>query len=224
MIEQDKGEFSQIMQGTMAMYSKDVSSALLKMWYASLIEYDIAALREAFNAWLRNPDQGQFAPKPADIIRLIDGATGDRAMLAWSKLEKAVRRVGPYSSVGFDDAIIHKVVEDLGGWIKLANTKTEKDLEFVGLDFVKRYRGYALKGVAQDYPAYLIGQAEADNVRNGFPGIDHVQLVGDAQRAADVAKIGSASATLRITTGPIGDALVAKPVGLLTDKVLGKSA
>lgn len=35
-------------------------------------------------------------------------------MVAWNKVDKAVRQVGAWTSVMFDDALIHRVISDMG--------------------------------------------------------------------------------------------------------------
>ena len=216
---QDKREFATIMEATMAVYGREVTKPVMQLYWSALVEYDMAAVRRAFGAWIKNPDSGQFAPKPADIIRMIDGATGDRAMVTWSKVDKAIRMVGHYQSVAFDDPVIHKVIDDMGGWRKLASLPSNKDLEFAGQEFIKRYRAYVLAGGVTEYPAYLIGESEAVNGKNGIRGYDPVQLIGDKEKAAQVARLGSQGPTLRITQARSED-LVGKPVAALIAKVV----
>lgn len=222
----DKAEFATIMQATMAVYSKEVSKPVLQLYWATLIEYDMEAVRRAFQAWIKNPDTGQFAPKPADIIRMIDGATGDRAMITWSKVDKAVRMVGHYQSVAFDDPIIHRVIDDMGGWRKLASLPSNKDLEFAGQEFIKRYRALALAGgVGGDYPAYLIGESEASNRKDGYHNVDPVALVGDQTRAKEVARLGSAGPTLKIGKASSAQELIGASIGqLLPGNLIGRQS
>jgi len=75
---------------------------------------------------LMNPDTGQFLPKPADIVRMLGGRTLDRALMAWAKVDKAVRQIGTYESVVFDDALIHRVLHEMGGWVGMGQ-KTENE-------------------------------------------------------------------------------------------------
>jgi hypothetical protein len=218
MISADAKEFATIIEATMAVYGKDVSKPVIRIYWMALIEYDMEAVRRAFGGWIKNPDQGQFAPKPADIIRMIDGATGDRAMVTWSKVDKAVRMVGHYQSVAFDDPIIHRVIDEMGGWRKVSTLPTNKDMEFAGIEFIKRYRAYALAGgVGAEFPAYLIGENEASNNKDGYHGIDHITLIGDTAKARQVTKLGSSGSLLRLAQmanpqSPVADRMV----GLLT--------
>ncbi|MBB76600.1 MAG: hypothetical protein CMJ75_19005 [Planctomycetaceae bacterium] len=200
MQESDKKDFAQLFQGVMAVYGKDMTQALLRIWFAALKEYDVPALTSAFTAWVQNPDEGRFPPKPGDIRRMIEGSTGDRALMAWTKVDRTIRQVGSNYSVAFDDPVIHRVIEDMGGWIRLASIGTEKDLEFAGQEFVKRFRAFALAGGVSQFPGYLIGVAEADNNAKGYGGKPPaLRLIGDEKRAARVVKLGGTQPTLAIS-------------------------
>ncbi len=219
MLNSDADEFAGIMEATMAVYGKDVSKPVMRIYWSALVEYDMPAVRRAFGAWIKNPDSGQFPPKPADIIRMIDGATGDRAMVVWSKVDKAIRMVGNYQSVAFDDPIIHLVIDEMGGWRKLASIPSNKDLEFAGIEFVKRYRAYVLAGGVTEYPAYLIGECEAVNGKNGFRGQDPLQLVGDKNLAAEVVRKGGTGPTLKITQASSAQELIGSQAVALLQRV-----
>ncbi len=58
---------------------------------------------------MQNAEAGQFPPKPADLIRFLDGTGESRAMGAWSLVERTLRRIGPYQSLVFDDPITQRV-------------------------------------------------------------------------------------------------------------------
>lgn len=184
----DFEQFHEGMVGVMSFYGKDLSRFALDVWWAALERYDLAAVTQAFNRWLANPDQGSFAPKPADVIRMLAGSTQDKAFAAWAKVDRAVRSVGCYASVAFDDPIIHRVIHDMGGWVGLGQ-KTEDEWPFVARNFENIYRGYAARGEVPDYPAVLIGVAEAFNGQKGFKS-DPPCLVGNRARALTVMSDG----------------------------------
>lgn len=47
------------------------------MWFRSLAEFDIADVRAAFDAHIRDPQRGRFVPLPADILAQLHGAAAD---------------------------------------------------------------------------------------------------------------------------------------------------
>lgn len=128
---------------------------------------------------------------------MLGGTTQDAALVAWSKVERAVREVGPYPSVGFNNALIHRVLHEMGGWIALS-TKTEEHWPFVRNEFVNRYRGYRMRSEMPDYPAVLMGRVEAHNTREGFCPQAPV-LIGDPEQATQVMRGGTDKPLLGFT-------------------------
>lgn len=198
----DFQKFHDGIAGVMSFYGKSVSRFALDVWWTALRKFDLAAIIEAFNRHLANPDTGQFAPKPADIIRMLQGSTQDSAMRAWAKVDQAVHRVGTYCDVVFDDALIHRVIQDMGGWIALG-TRSEDEWPFVAKEFENRYRGFSARGEHPPYPATLIGLATAHNSRNGYPA-ETLILIGNEQSAREVLRGGSAQPPLGLHRLSIG--------------------
>ena len=118
----DRAEFVEILTRTSEMYGTRMQPSLIELWWQVLADYDMAAIRHALTLHLRNPDTGQFMPKPADVIRMLGGTTQDAAQIAWSKVYGAVRKVGGWMDVVFDDPTIHQVLADMGGWMLLCDT------------------------------------------------------------------------------------------------------
>src|SRR4051812_33964548 len=122
----DYAEFNTLLQAVMAMYGRDLTPALIGLYWQGLRIYALAAVREALHRHMNNPDTGQFMPKPADIHKMLQGSTQDAALIAWAKVDRAMREVGPYQSVVFEDALIHRVLFEMGDWPALGS-KTEGD-------------------------------------------------------------------------------------------------
>lgn len=184
MTKTDKPAFAQMMVALGEYYNREISEGLIGMYWQGLEHYDLAAIREALNRHMQNPDSGQFMPKIADISKMLGGSTQDAALRAWAKVDKAMRRIGTYADVVFDDAIIHRVLHDMGGWIALG-TRTEDDWPFVAKEFENRYRGYRLQGGAREYPPVLIGIAGAHNRKAGHEP-QPPMLIGDYDAAQAV--------------------------------------
>jgi len=177
MVDEDKKEFAQFMGGMFAVYNKEVSPMLLRIWFEALRQYDLKAVKDALARHLLNPDNGQFLPKPADVVKLIGGTTVDSALEAWSAVDNAVRTVGTYRSVAFADPIIHKVIQDMGGWVALGNKK-EDEWAFVAKEFQTRYRGIKTTGQPVDAPAQLTGIAAQQNSVAGIQYAEPPILIG----------------------------------------------
>lgn len=185
----DKPKFAVLVNNVYAFYRQDSSEFAIGVWWEACKGFDFDAVRGALNRHAVNPDNGQFLPKPADIVKLLQGSTLDASMVAWSKVDKAVRQIGTYETVVFDDPIIHSVLQDMGGWVPVGS-KGEDEWPFVAKEFQTRYRGYCIQGGPGEYPKRMIGIAEAQNVQNGFKSNPPV-LIGDSRAAQSVIAGGS---------------------------------
>lgn len=184
MKQQDFDEFCEMLDLIAEQHNKRLSDGLKTLYWQGLADFDLAAVQQAAARHLRNPDTGQFMPKIADFIRMLQGSTQDSALVAWAKVDKAVRQVGTYEDVVFDDPLIHRVIQDMGGWIGFGS-KNEDEWPFVAKEFENRYRGFKVKSEIPEYPAKLIGIASAHNEKEGFKSAGPV-LIGDESRAKQV--------------------------------------
>jgi hypothetical protein len=189
----DKPRFLTLITGIADYYGKELSQGVISLYWQGLQQYDLQAVEKALWEHTQNPDSGQFMPKIADLTRVLEGRTQDQAAIAWSKVDYAVRTVGPYRSVAFDDALIHRVLSEMGGWINLGN-KTTDEWPFVAREFENRYRGYRMRGETPDYPPVLLGISNMSNSKEGYSG-EPPMLLGDARRA-EQAMLGGSSAQI----------------------------
>lgn len=180
----EREEFLDLLQGVMDFYKESLGEFAIQVWTEAMRPYDMSAIRSAFSRHARNPDNGQYAPKPADIERILGGRSIDAAQVAWSKVDRAMRTVGPYQSVAFDDPAIHAVLSDMGGWTLLA-AKTDKEWPFVANEFVQRYRGYVIQGEVPIHAPKMVGLVEAHNAAIGAAPPEPA-LIGNRERAAAV--------------------------------------
>lgn len=174
----DFQDFKRLLDDVFTFYGKDVSQFSADVWWSAMRPYSLDAVRKAINRHVSMPDNGQWLPKPADVVRLLDGGSDDQAQVAWAKVDSAVRRVGTYRSVVFDDAVIHAVLVDMGGWISLGNCSGD-EWPFKAREFEKRYRGYLLRGEAV-YPRKLTGISDSQNEVAGH-AVSSPVMIGNAE-------------------------------------------
>jgi Domain of unknown function (DUF6475) len=105
----------------------------------------------------------------------------------------AMRDVGHYDTLVFDDVLIHAVIHDMGGWVELC-VATEKELSFHAREFEKHYKSYCLHNPSR-YPKQLTGIVNTTNVAKGF-GAKPPVLIGDEQQALQVYLNGQDNAKL----------------------------
>jgi hypothetical protein len=189
MIETDRKQFFALIGDVYAFYRQDFSAFAGNVWWEAMKPFDFRAVADALNRHCINPDKGQFMPKPADVVKMLQGSTQDAALQAWSKVDRTVRTVGNYRSVVFDDPLIHRVLTEMGGWVQLG-TKTEDEWPFVRNEFVNRYRGYRERSDLPDYPPVLIGIAESSNQQHGFQS-EPPMLIGRPEEAERVMRLGT---------------------------------
>ncbi len=212
MHDNDRPAFARLLTDVLSYYGKDISEFVLGVHWDALKRYDIDAVSRAFSVHAQDPDRGQFAPKPADILRLLEGGAGDKSMVAWTKVEKTIRQVGTYVSVSFDDPIIHAVIADMGGWIELGNV-SDKEMPFKAKEFQQRYRAYAMRRQTPAHTSRMIGRVEADELKRGLTPALPV-LIGDAKKAALVLKHGGDN------NAGLGVTRIAGTVDQVLDKLL----
>lgn len=167
MIAEDLDKFSKLIAGVFGMHMRDASNEVIDIYYRALEKYSIEELHTAFSEHVRNPDSGTFIPKPADIIRILEGDSNKKSLEAWVKAYKAISHAGSGATVIFDDPIIHAVIYVLGGWERFCFEVTIKTEKFIKKDFLEFYKMYLGKDNFE-YPRKLIGRTERINNEKGF--------------------------------------------------------
>lgn len=190
----EHSELARFLSEALSYWRADLSRFSLSVWQQACEPYTLEQVRKAITAHATDPQRGMFAPKVADIVRALQGTHGDRSLLAWGKTLQAMSAVGAWRDVVFDDPVIHAVVHDLGGWVKLCRTPTN-ELSYLQHRFCQSYQAYATQ---QDlsYPAVLAGECApaAEYRRFGLPAPEPIAF-GDPQKAQLVLARGSNEAT-----------------------------
>lgn len=196
MRDADKPAFAGLIKDAMAFYRQDVTTFALSVWWQACQPFDMEQVAKAITRHATDPEHGQFAPKPADIVRILAGTATDRSLLAWGKVFDAIRRVGGYRSVAFDDPVIHSVIEDMGGWTKLCRLDLD-DMPFTQKRFCETYRAIT-RSDHRAFPPYLPGESEVSNAKLGFSAAQPV-LIGNSDAARDVMRLGVRGSKTPIT-------------------------
>lgn len=93
MQQSDFDAFRKLLSACLSMWGDAPSAEISAMWFRCLAEYDMPTVSAAFNAHMRDPVNGKFAPKPAHIIEQIrgrleeDGRPGPEE--AWARASRA---------------------------------------------------------------------------------------------------------------------------------------
>jgi hypothetical protein len=157
----NKEKFKQYMTGLGELFDKIISKTLMDIYWKALESFTDEACERAFNNLIST---SKFFPKPADFLEVLTGSNGDRALNAWLIVEKTVKTIGPYTSVRFEDPVIHGVIDSLGGWSKFQDC-TNGEWIWRQKEFITRYNAMCNR---TNHPEYLPGITEMDNGIRGY--------------------------------------------------------
>jgi hypothetical protein len=194
----DNENKAELITDVMKFYRQDITKFTISIWQNAMQPYTFEQVSKAMSAHVANPENGQFMPKPADIVKQLSGTVTDRSAIAWGKVFAAMSSVGAYSDVVFDDPAIHAATEDLGGWPKVCRGET-KDLGYLMHRFCEFYKAYANKGDAP-YPKRLIGDRSPDYEfeKKGLP-LPTPKFIGNPEKANAVMQGGVMGGKTMIT-------------------------
>lgn len=179
----DREAFLQVLTGLSVLYQQPFNAVLIDLYWQALQRFAFKDVKSALEAHISDPDKGQYLPKPADVVRYLVGSRDTKALAAFSKVTQAIRRVGGYQSVVFDDPLIHTVIEDMGGWMLLCQM-TQKELAFRMQEFIQRYAGF-ITHPPTSYPKQLVGLTEHHNRLSAYP-LAPPLLIGQPDKALAV--------------------------------------
>jgi len=174
-------------------YEKTLDEFSSELWLGLAKEFGEEKIMTVCRKHFLDPENGRFMPKLADISKILGGTGKELGQVAWSKFIRAVKMVGTYETVVFDDYIIHMVCDAMGGYIA-AGMWSEKDLGYKQNDFINLYKHYYSTIGKKEWIKKLIGRIEADN-----PNIEHsIIFVGDKEKCRIVFEKGE-SASLDVS-------------------------
>lgn len=189
MKQSDLPEFSQLLTDVLAYYRQDASKFVVSLWWGACQNFDLEQVNKALTAHATDAERGVYAPKVADLVRILSGTVTDRAALAWGRTLEAMQTVGAYSDVVFDDPAIHAAIEDCGGWVKICRSQTE-ELSYLQHRFCLSHKAYTGRGEFE-YTRRLMGDRSPDQEYStrGIP-LPKPAVVGDVDRARSVYRGG----------------------------------
>jgi len=160
---------------------------LIGAYYMALEKYSIEDIERAFGYAMIGL---KWFPKPVELIEFIkygEGGAGnleDIAMVQATAVINAIRGVGFYKSVVFDDPVTMAVVEQgWGGWMKICDLRVDDQKWFIK-DFIKIYKAYSNQGIKKY--GHLIGYHEDNNLSHWPEKVEPPVLIGDKIKATGV--------------------------------------
>ena len=190
----DKKRFVELITGLAQTFITDISLTDIENYWLFLRNYSLADFEKAVVNYCRSPEGHRFMPKPGELIAALEGNALQQAQQAWTKVMNAIRRIGGDKTLVFDDALIHAIIDDMGGWVRLCEMQI-KDEPFKQREFEGRYVNYR-RNPPTRYPRQLTGRMGAGNLARRYAGDDWPRIVGDEKKALAVFKAGQDIATL----------------------------
>jgi len=181
MNQNDKDRFLKAFTFMAEVFAKENSKILLNAYFKAMDKFTIDEVVSAIETAICNV---KFFPKPVELIEMITGGSQnieDRALIEAGKVLKAIKRIGKYKSVQFDDAFTQAViVQTFGGWVKMcAELNTQEEKWFVK-DFSGSYSAYSRQGIKHE--GHLSGIAEIDNVSSDKESDLQIEYVGKFEK------------------------------------------
>ena len=148
MNDQDKSRFKTALTMIANTYDVEFRNDKIVMWWKLFNRHDIDQFEAAVLAHITDPDEGMFNPKPAHIIKRMNGSskqnkesTEERAEIAWADIYGQIGRIGPYKAPNVADKQALAAVKGVGGWVYLCSLTTE-ELVWKKKEFVSLYDTY----------------------------------------------------------------------------------
>lgn len=138
----DKRFFAQTLFGMAEIYEKKLNPAVAEIYFDDLRQWPLQEVLQALSDHRKDPERGRWFPKVADVVHKLQGTKRDAGVVAWAAVLPLLKNSRTAMSA---DPITERVVQDLGGWTRLAMTDQDK-LTWVQKEFVERYEIYSQHG------------------------------------------------------------------------------
>lgn len=122
--------------GAYAFYDRELTDFAMRIWSDALDGIEPDVIDAAFARHLRDPDAGRFCPKPADILRQINGDADEHALIAWGRVISAARAGGQRFDGPTQDAI-----DSMGGMGRIRMAREDEN-GFLQRQFVAAFKAY----------------------------------------------------------------------------------
>lgn len=148
MTENDSNKFKELIAAINETYGEQFSQAQTLLWWNMFKPHSIQVFEQAIYQHMACPDAGMFTPKPANLMKFINGtskqneqALDDKAEIAWHVIEGEIRRIGSHTTLIMEDKQALAAVQAIGGWKKICGL-TISELTWAHKEFAAAYKNY----------------------------------------------------------------------------------
>jgi len=182
MQKHEEDEFKEVMIGLGEYYTKEITDALTKIYWYDLKPLTIDQFKFAASQHRLNPDNGQFFPKSADIVKIFTGNSkqqeqvlDDTAQMQWLVILSEIRKTGSWGNLKIEDQQAMAAVKSLGGW-KFICSQTQAQLVWLNKEFVAAYKNFERTPI-EALPNKLAGRFEIENHKqNKTPSVEFSRI------------------------------------------------
>ena len=132
--EEESTQIGQALISLGELYRTEMAEGLTKMYLRVLEPYPATEVIRAMEGAIQTC---RYFPKPVDLIDLINGPPGERAVESWTALQDAIRHYGKYKSIFFEDGRTSALIEYFGGWVEICSSWRDSELQFRRDEFIK---------------------------------------------------------------------------------------
>lgn len=201
MTQADKARFATALAGMGEVFDREIKIAVAEIYFRALERFSIDEVEAGIS---KACSSLRFFPKPVELIEAITGGgqnLEDKAHVEATKALGAVKNVGTYSTVVFDDPVSQAVImQHFGGWYRLSELMAADEKWFLK-DFAKAYASFARSGIK--HFGSMPGLSSGSNALRGAKWEERPILVGDKDACRNVLALsGTGSETKCKTVNP----------------------
>lgn len=179
--------FIKNMTGLCEIFEREATEALLDIYYSAMSELSDEQFKQGIASVVRGKKFNKL-PLPGDIVDACSGGQSV-ALLALNKAEHAIEKHGSYTSVVFDDPVIHMVVSAMGGWPKFCCPSAygdDQEWHWKQKEFIALYETFS-KNPRANCPLQLSGISDTQNAADGRfeKFISRPVIIGDERKVIE---------------------------------------
>ncbi|MCP4763806.1 MAG: hypothetical protein GY870_18690 [archaeon] len=179
--KEERFKFMEAFSAMCLALDKEPTKAFVKVYFDALKEFDIKDVLAAISQSIL---KSSWFPKPVELRSLIGGSNTDNSEIQCAQAFEAVRRVGPYESVVFDDPVTQEVIKQYyGGWPKFCEGDEGEEV-FKKNDFKKAYKSFSNQNRKHYGPLY--GISAIGNDSNGIKQKPKIKMIGNPERCKQI--------------------------------------
>ena len=180
MTQNDRPQFATLMKALGETYGGAApSKEKIELYFRVLSDLTIEQLTDAITGLLNTRTTTTTFPVPGEIRNVLSGGK-TAAIVALDKAEKAVEQFSAYTSVQFDDPVIHMAIESMGGWMQFCRPDDGQDWHWHQKEFLRLYEAFALR--PRSCQNILPGMLAMDPHRQMMGLPERIGYIGDEQK------------------------------------------